>query len=102
MYRIISTCFMAIIACQMLVLHAYAESDYSVRTFEKLGIQLSEKITTEYYAGDSVLIQGRVTNKKEYAFFYLQNINTKEELTELVHTDANGYFRIPVALPKIA
>lgn len=68
--------------------------------FQSLGIELTDSIATTYFAWDSILIQGRVTNRKEYAFLYLQNIQTKEEITELVRTDASGNFRIPVSLPK--
>ncbi len=69
--------------------------------FQSLWVELKEKIATTYYAWDGLLIQGRVTNSREYAFLYLQNINTKKETTQLVRTDIYGNFRIPINLPKI-
>lgn len=73
---------------------------FSIKTFENLGIELDHDISNTYFAWDAILIQWRVTNKKEYAFLYLQNISTKEETTELVRTDMYGNFQIPVSLPR--
>lgn len=75
---------------------------YAQQTFNTLGIELKNDLSNTYYTGDSILIQWRVTNKKEYAFLYIQNIATKAETTKLVRTDSNGNFQIPVELPKDA
>lgn len=75
---------------------------YEQKTFNTLGVELKGNLSNTYYTGDSILIQWRVTNKKEYAFLYIQNIATKAETTKLVRTDLNGNFQIPVELPKDA
>lgn len=54
---------------------------------------------TTYYAGDSILISGHVTNGRDYAFAFLQNIQTGEEFKAGIRTDARGNFSIPFSLP---
>ncbi len=85
---------------QSVLATTYIWANSPLTAFQNLGILLTEKIANTYYTGDWLLIQWRVINKKEHAFFYLQNIKTKEEITRLVPVDSNWNFRIPVSLPK--
>lgn len=68
--------------------------------FVKLGIELKENIANTYYTGDNILIRGRVTDNKKHVIFYLRNINTWEEISDLYSTNTNGSFQIPVAFPN--
>ncbi len=70
-------------------------------TFSKLGIELKENIADTYYTGDGLLIIGRVTDNKKYVIFYLRNIDSWEEVSDLYPTNVDGSFRIPIALPNI-
>ncbi len=86
--------------------HIYASdplmgSELAIHVFSSLGIELKQDIVSTYFVGDGILIEWRVTNKKEYAFLYLQNMKSKEEKSVLVRTDASGNFQIPVSLPTI-
>ena len=70
--------------------------------FEKLGVILNEDAANTYFVGDSILIRGRVTDKKEYALVYIENVETGEDISGLARTDASGNFQIPISLPNIA
>lgn len=73
----------------------------SRNAFEKLGVILTEDAANTYFAGDTILIRGRVTDKKEYALVYIENIQSGEDISELARTDANGNFQIPISLPNV-
>lgn len=86
----------------------YASAEPSIQTdilsnniFIKLGIELKENIANIYYTGDNILIRGRVTDKKQYVIFYLKNIDTWEEISDLYPTNSNGSFQIPVTFPNV-
>ncbi|MBX9808901.1 carboxypeptidase-like regulatory domain-containing protein, partial [Candidatus Gracilibacteria bacterium] len=73
----------------------------SRNAFEKLGVILTEDSANAYFVGDTILIRGRVTDKKEYALVYIENVQSGEDVSELAHTDSNGNFQIPVTLPNV-
>jgi hypothetical protein len=73
----------------------------SRNAFEKLGVILTDDSANTYFAGDTILIRGRVTDKKEYALIYIENVQSGEEISKLAHTDTNGNFQIPVSLPNV-
>ena len=54
---------------------------------------------TTYFEGDAILISGRVTNGRDYAFAFLQNVKTGEEFKAGTRTDGSGNFSIPFSLP---
>lgn len=54
---------------------------------------------TTYFEGDAILISGRVTNGRDYAFAFLQNVKTGEEFKAGTRTDSSGNFSIPFSLP---
>lgn len=81
------------ISCFFQTNFIYANSSTSTtvlssQSFQKLGIEIEESIAGTYFAGDGILIRGRVTNKKEYAMVFLQNAQTGEEFSELARTDS--------------
>jgi hypothetical protein len=66
--------------------------------FRELGIELIDPIADTYYAGDAILIRGRVTDKRPYALIYIKNISTGESISELAETSKSGEFSLPLSL----
>lgn len=82
---------------------SFPKRDLSEGTFSDLGIRLTKSISNTYFTEDSVLIQGKVTLKKEYALIYLEEKSTgKKVVTELAKTDKNGNFSYLLRFPKQA
>ena len=70
--------------------------------FSPLWIILSTKLSNTYFAGDSILIEGKVIDKKEYVMVYLQSEKEKQDYSLLVRVEKNGKFKFPFPLPKLS
>lgn len=68
--------------------------------FRSLGIQLDADTPTVYFAGDGVEFSGKVLNGKSNVIVFLQNEDTKEELTKLFSVESGKIFRARLTLPK--
>ena len=55
---------------------------------------------TVYFAGDGVEFSGKVLNGKSNVIVFLQNENTKEEVTKLFSVESGKIFRARLTLPK--
>lgn len=74
---------------------------FDTHVFSSLGVQFTTSLSNTYFAGDSILIEGKVTDKKEYVMIYLESESTKKEYSTLIRVEKNGRFTFPFTLPKI-
>lgn len=72
---------------------------FSHDVFASLGIDITAPLSNTYFAGDSVLIQGKNLDKKEYIMIYLQGEIDKKEYSFLVKVDPSGKFVFPFTFP---
>ncbi len=77
----------------------FPKKTFGLNVFSPLKVLLSTPISNTYFAGDSILIQGRNLDKKEYVMIYLQNQADQKEYSSLIKADANGKFVFPYTLP---
>ncbi|MBP9779585.1 hypothetical protein KBD33_03100 [Candidatus Gracilibacteria bacterium] len=78
-----------------------SKKTFDTTSFFKFSILLSKKLSNTYLAGDSIIIEGKVVDKKEYVMVYLQSEKDKQEYSTLVRVEKNGKFKFPFTLPKI-
>jgi hypothetical protein len=76
------------------------KKDLPQNIFSSLGVSLLTPISNTYFAGDHILIEGRVTDGKKILLSYIENSATEEEVTRLISTDETGYFRAVLSFPK--
>lgn len=55
--------------------------------FSSLGILLNRALPRVYFAGESIGFEGHVTDKKSHVILFLQNQETKEEISRLFDVD---------------
>jgi uncharacterized protein YkwD len=81
--------------------NSFPKKNLDRNTFANLGIRLTSDLSNTYFTDESILIQGKVTIKKEYALIYLEEKSTKKKVvTELAKTDKNGNFSFLLQFPK--
>ncbi len=77
----------------------FPKKTFGLNAFSPLKVLLSTPVSNTYFAGDSILIQGRNLDKKEYVMIYLQNQSDNKEYSTLIKADTNGKFIFPYTLP---
>lgn len=73
---------------------------FRLTAFSDLGVVLSKYISNTYFIGESILLEWRVLDKKEYVMIYVQSQADKTDYSQLVKLDSNGKFKFAFTLPK--
>jgi hypothetical protein len=77
------------------------KKNFDTGVFSSLWVYFTTALSNTYFAGDSILIEGKVLDKKEYVMIYFESENSKKEYSTLVRVEKNGKFKFPFTLPKI-
>jgi uncharacterized protein YkwD len=78
------------------------KKSFDATVFFKFSVLLSKKLSNTYFAWDTIVIEGKVVDKKEYVMVYLQSEKDKQEYSTLVRVEKNGKFKFPFILPKVS
>jgi Lytic transglycolase/Cysteine-rich secretory protein family len=71
-------------------------------SFAKLGVKVFTPLSNTYFAGDHILIEGKVLDGKKSLLTFLENKTTGEKTTRLISVDDSWSFSFSFVFPKTA
>lgn len=80
----------------------FQKKTFSNDVFLPFSVELSAPLSNTYFIGDTILIEGRVGDKKEYVMIYLESEKDKKEYSSLVKVDSTGKFKFSFTFPKVS
>jgi Cysteine-rich secretory protein family len=78
------------------------KKEFSKDQFAHLWIEITKPISNTQLIQDTLIIEGRITDKKSYAILYIGTPSWDREITKLSRADAQGNIRFIVPTPNTA